>query len=47
MLIIQSNWFEEALHDLEADMTQVSFLITPERPYFRVSVQGMLGTTEV
>lgn len=43
----QSSWLEEALTDVEPNTEVVRLSMAPMEPYFQITMQGMLGTTEV
>ncbi|RUS30811.1 cell cycle checkpoint protein RAD1-like protein [Jimgerdemannia flammicorona] len=46
-VIMKSEWLRDAFNELDSTSDRVTFLISPERPFFRLSSFGVAGSTEM
>lgn len=46
-VIMKSEWLREAFEELDKTTESVTFLVSPEAPYLRISAVGITGSTEL
>ncbi|ORY08167.1 cell cycle checkpoint protein RAD1 [Basidiobolus meristosporus CBS 931.73] len=46
-IIMKSEWLRDALSELDISSEKITFLISPQPPYFRMSTIGISGSTEM
>jgi len=46
-VVLQSEWLKEAFNELDWSSTDVSFLLSPDAPFFRLTTAGTMGSCQV